>query len=132
MSSKNYEQRTFEPSYVQIINLSNDNKRRTRGKYSKSCSDCKDTIDCVNLLSNKINKIEEIINNFKNRPKKQPELSIFNATFTLNNTPCELEYDLSNFTLDELQKLARFTTQNSNNNIFVNDHSNPFDKNEDK
>ncbi|GES95471.1 hypothetical protein GLOIN_2v1779544 [Rhizophagus clarus] len=104
-------------------------KRRTRRKYSKSCSDCKDTIDYINLLSNKVNRIEEIINNFKNRPRKKPGLSIFNAKFTLNNIPCELEYDLSNFALDELQKLARFTTQNFNNNIIVN--SNPFDRNED-
>jgi hypothetical protein len=131
MSSENYGPKTFEAPYAQIINLNNDNSKRTRGKYSKlSCSYCKDTSDSVNLLASKVNKIEEIINNFKNRPRKKPELSLFNAKFTLNNIPCELEYDLSNFTLESLQKLASFTTQNFDNNIIINDYSNSFDKSE--
>ena len=34
----------------------------------------------------------------------------------LNNMPCELlEYDLSKFTLENLQKFVIFTTQNCNN-----------------
>ncbi|GBB83579.1 hypothetical protein RclHR1_10290001 [Rhizophagus clarus] len=124
MSSKNYESN-------RRINLSNDNSRkRTRRKLS--CSDCKDTTDCVKLLSNKVTRVEEIINNFKNRDRlrKKPELSIFNAKFTLNNLPYDLEYDLSNFSLEYLLTLAKFTTQGYDNNIIGS--SNSSDKNEEK
>ncbi|CAB5383306.1 uncharacterized protein OCT59_002956 [Rhizophagus irregularis] len=136
-SNNNYEPRAFEASFTQIINLNNNSGRKTRGKYTKlACSYCKDTNDSVNQLSNKVNKIEEIITNFKNRPRNKPELSLFNAKFTLNNVPCELEYDLSNFTLENLQKLASFTTQSFNNNIVNNDNeygnsSDKIKKNED-
>ncbi|GET63590.1 hypothetical protein GLOIN_2v1782088 [Rhizophagus irregularis DAOM 181602=DAOM 197198] len=77
----------------------------------KLCYNCEETIDCVKLVSNKVNKIEEIVNNFKNIKKKPEKLSKFNAKFTLNNVPCELEYDLSSFTLENLQKLVAITTQ---------------------
>ena len=50
-------------------------------------------------------------NNIKNN-----KFSMFNAKFTLNNVPCELEYDLSKFNLENLQKLVIFTTQKFNNN----------------
>ena len=40
----------------------------------------------------------------------------FGANFTLNNVPCELEYNLSKFTFENLQKLVIATTQNYNNN----------------
>ncbi|RGB41219.1 hypothetical protein C1646_752398 [Rhizophagus diaphanus] len=131
MSSNNYEPRAFEASFfTQIINLNSNNGKKTRGKYTKlSCSYCKDTNDSVNLLSNKVNRIEAIINNFKNLPRNKPELSLFNAKFTLNNVSCELEYDLSNFTLENLQKLASFTTQSFNNNIVVNEYGNSSNKN---
>jgi hypothetical protein len=113
MSSKNnYEQGT---PYIQRINLSN---MKTRRKSPKLCPDCKETNDCIKLLSNKVNKIEEIVNNFyKNLQKKEARrISVFNAKFILNNVPCELEYDLSNFTLESLQKLVAFATPNHNNN----------------
>ncbi|CAB4481375.1 unnamed protein product [Rhizophagus irregularis] len=98
MSSKNnYEQRT---SYVQRFNLSNMSNMRTRRKPQKLCPDCKETNDCVKLLSNKVNK------------------------FILNNVPCELEYDLSKFTLENLQKLVNFAIPNHNNNNNNNDKDN--------
>ncbi|CAB4390477.1 uncharacterized protein OCT59_002976 [Rhizophagus irregularis] len=100
--------------YIQKINL--DNSKRIRRKPQKLCYNCKETIDCVKLVSNKVNKIEEIVNNFKNIKKKPEKLSKFNAKFTLNNVPCELEYDLSSFTLENLQKLVAITTQFYNPN----------------
>ncbi|CAB4428413.1 unnamed protein product [Rhizophagus irregularis] len=90
--------------------------KRIRRKPQKLCYNCKETIDCVKLVSNKVNKIEEIVNNFKNLQKKPEKLSKFNAKFTLNNVPCELEYDLSSFTLENLQKLVAITTQFYNPN----------------
>ncbi|GBC00961.1 hypothetical protein RclHR1_04010008 [Rhizophagus clarus] len=112
MSSKPYESRAYKP-YVQKIKLSNNNKR-TRRKPSKLCPDCKDANDYIELLSSKVSKIEEIVDNFKNLPKNKTnnKLSLFNAKFSLNNIPCELEYDLSNFTLENLQKLVISTTSN--------------------
>ncbi|CAB4481413.1 unnamed protein product [Rhizophagus irregularis] len=113
MSSKNkkYDQRT----YMQKIRLDSGGKR-IRKKPVKPCQDCKETNDCIKLFSNKINRLEEIVGNFrKNIPKKTNEISLFRAKFTLNSVPCELEYDLSRFTLESLQKLADFTTQNCNN-----------------
>ncbi|CAG8684208.1 1813_t:CDS:1, partial [Funneliformis caledonium] len=93
-------------------------------KPPKLCPDCKDTNNCVKLFSGKVNRIEEIVDNFcSGLPKKKAEkFSIYNTKFLLNNVPCEIEYDLANFTLEELQKLANFTIQNNNNNnkIFVN------------
>ncbi|CAB4428391.1 unnamed protein product [Rhizophagus irregularis] len=100
--------------YIQKINL--DNSKRIRRKPQKLCYNCKETIDCVKLVSNKVNKIEEIVNNFKNIKKKPEKFSKFNAKFTLNNVPCELEYDLSSFTLENLQKLVAITTQFYNPN----------------
>ncbi|GES95525.1 hypothetical protein GLOIN_2v1559399 [Rhizophagus clarus] len=112
MSSKNnYEQRT---PYVQRINLSN---KRTRRKSPRLCPDCKETNDCIKHLSSKVNKVEEIVNRFyKNlRTKKETrQISVFNAKFLLNNVPCELEYDLSNFTLENLQKLVNFIPNHNN------------------
>ncbi|RIA95197.1 hypothetical protein C1645_817042 [Glomus cerebriforme] len=35
------------------------------------------------------------------------------AKFTLNNVPCELEYNLSDFSLEDLQKLAIFSCNNN-------------------
>ncbi|RIA95168.1 hypothetical protein C1645_817006 [Glomus cerebriforme] len=129
MSSKREELRKRDSPYryVQKFNLSNNNKRIKRRNLV--CLDCKETNDCISLFSNKVNKIEEIVNDFhKNIPKKKTEFSIFNAKFTLNNVPCELEYDLSKFTLENLQKLVIFTTQNcNNNNINKNNASNKND-----
>ncbi|PKK74453.1 hypothetical protein RhiirC2_738824 [Rhizophagus irregularis] len=124
MSSKNnYEQRT---SYVQRFNLSNMSNMRTRRKPQKLCPDCKETNDCVKLLSNKVNKVEEIVSDFyKNLQKKEAKrTSVFNAKFILNNVPCELEYDLSKFTLENLQKLENFAIPNHNNNNNNNDKDN--------
>jgi hypothetical protein len=114
-SKKNYESRTCTP-LVQKIKLSNNNKR-TRRKPSKPCPDCKEANDYIKLLSNKVGRIEEIVDNFKNLPRNKPDnkLSMFNAKFSIDNVPCELEYDLSNFTLENLQKLAIFTTPNCKN-----------------
>uniref|UniRef100_A0A1D1YSL3 Uncharacterized protein n=1 Tax=Anthurium amnicola TaxID=1678845 RepID=A0A1D1YSL3_9ARAE len=117
MSSRNYEPRTGGAPYVQKINLSNNNNKKTKRKSPpKLCFNCKETKDCVNLFSNKVNRIEEIINSFHKNSKNTERISKFNAKFTLNTTPCELEYDLSNFTLENLQKLVIFTTQSCNNN----------------
>src|SRR5581483_6035231 len=104
-------------SYVQKINLSNNNKR-IRKKPPKLCADCKATNGCIELLSNKIHNIEEIVSDYyANLPKTEDKgFSKFNVKFTLNKVPCEVEYDLSNFTLENLQKLVIITTQNSNNN----------------
>src|SRR5437870_4442755 len=115
MLSRIYEPRTRGTPYVQKINLSTNNKKTKR--RPKLCPDCEETTNCINLLSNKVNRIEEIVNSYyKNLPKRKTEklskLSVFNMKFTLNNIPCELEYDLSNFTLENLQKLSSFTTQN--------------------
>lgn len=114
MPLKNYEPKTH-PYQVQKINLTDN--RKTRRRQPKYCPDCKETDDCVKLFSNKLNKIEEIVNDFhKKCPKRKIEkCSIFNVKFTLNNVPCELEYDLSQFNLENLQKLVSFTTQNCNN-----------------
>ena len=108
MSSNNYDQR----SYIQKINLDN-NSRRTRSKPPKLCPYCKETSNCVKLFSNKVNKIEEIVDGLKNLPQKTDQFSIFKAKFTLNNVPCELEYNLSNFALEDLQKLVIFTPINT-------------------
>jgi hypothetical protein len=108
--------------YVQKIVL-NSNNKRIRRKPPKLCPDCKETSDCVKTVSSKINKIEEIVNNFPtNLPKKNQQFSTFNAKFTLNNVPCEVEYDLSKFSLDNLQKLVIFTTQNCYNSNDNNKH----------
>ena len=102
---KNYERTTRGIPYVRRINLSNNN-RRTRRKLPKLCPDCKATSECIKLISNKVNKIEEIVDNFyKNLLEKENKrFSEFNA-------------DLSNFTLENLQKLVIFTTQNRKSNI---------------
>ena len=87
---------------------------RTERNSPKLCPDCKETTNCVKLFSNKVNRIEEIVNDFYKNPLKSQDkrFSVFNAKFNLNNVPCELEYDLSGFTLENLQKLVIFTTQN--------------------
>ncbi|CAB5366480.1 unnamed protein product [Rhizophagus irregularis] len=127
MSSKNYEPRTGGAPYIQRIKLCNSNNKKARRKPLKLCSDCKETKACVSLISSKVNRIEEIINNYHKNPKKKIEqISKFNTKFTLNNVPCELEYDLSNFTLENLQKLAIFTTQNYSNNNSYNVSSKHF------
>jgi hypothetical protein len=96
--------------YIQKINL--DSNKKIRRKPPKLCYNCKETIDCVKLVSNKVDRIEGIVNNLKNLQKeKSDKLSKFNAKFTLNNVPCELEYDLSSFTLENLHKLVVITTQ---------------------
>lgn len=117
-SKKNQETRSCMAPYVRRINLKEHNGR-TKRRLPKPCHNCIETNDYVNLFSKRVNRIEEIVDNFKNHPKKRSvKASIFNAKFTLNNVPCELEYDLSKFTLENLQKLVIFTTScsNSNNN----------------
>ncbi|GES95478.1 hypothetical protein GLOIN_2v1648644 [Rhizophagus clarus] len=113
MSSKIYEQKI---PYIQKTRL-NNNSIRIRRRPQKSCPDCKETKECVDFFSNKINRLEELANNFhKNLYKTNTkQISVFHSKFTLNGIPCELEYDLSHFTLENLQKLANFTTQNCNN-----------------
>ncbi|RGB30351.1 hypothetical protein C1646_765453 [Rhizophagus diaphanus] len=117
MSSKNYGQKTCgTPPYVQKIRFENKIKKRNPQKI---CSDCKETSDSIKLFSSKVNKLEEIIDNFYKNPikkNKNNQISIFNAKFTLNHIPCELEYDLSKFSLENLHKLVIFTTQHCNNN----------------
>ena len=101
--------------YIQKINP-NYNNKRIRKKPPKLCPDCKDANDCVELISNRVNRIEEIVDKFKNLPKKKiDKISKFNAKCMLNNVPCELEYDLSNFTLENLQKLVMITTTQFSN-----------------
>ncbi|PKC69513.1 hypothetical protein RhiirA1_455920 [Rhizophagus irregularis] len=125
MSSKNYDQKTrgTPPYHVQKIRLDNNANRLKKRKFQKACPDCKETSDSVKLFSSKVNKIEEVIKNYYKTPlnkNKNNKTSIFNAKFTLNNIQCELEYDLSKFTLENLQKLVIFTTQNCN----INDTNN--------
>ncbi|CAB4390503.1 unnamed protein product [Rhizophagus irregularis] len=127
MSSKIHEAKTRRESYVQKIDLNLSTKKTKRNP--KFCPNCEVTTDCINLFSNKLNRIEEVVNNYKNFPKNKTEkISVFNAKFTLNNVPCELEYDLSNFTLENLQKLASFITQNCNNNDISNNNGNSSEK----
>ena len=114
MSSRDH---THGAPYVQKINLSNHD-RRTKRRPPKSCPDCNESDNYIRTFSNKVSRIEEIINNYhKNFPKKNKikQFSTFRTSFTLNNIPCKLEYNLSNFTLENLQKLVIFTTQNCNN-----------------
>ncbi|CAG8627198.1 3421_t:CDS:1 [Funneliformis mosseae] len=115
MTSESYEQKSRLSPYVRKINFVNDNRRRKK-KPPKLCLDCKETDNYVELFSNKVNRIEEIGDNlYDNIQKKKTEnCSIYNAKFTLNNVPCEIEYDLSHFTLQELDKLANLATENFN------------------
>jgi hypothetical protein len=117
-------------SYIRKIDLGNNNKR-TRNK-KKLCPDCKESNDYVNLFSNKISKIEGIVDELRtNLPsKKINQFSIFNAKFTLNNVPCELEYNLSKFSLEDLQKLVIFTTPNCNNKYSSSNENNECDSSE--
>ena len=123
MSSRDH---THGAPYVQKINLSNHDSRRTKRRPPKLCSDCNESNNYIRIFSNKVSRIEEIINNFdKNLQKKNAnQFSIFNAKFTLNNVPCELEYDLSKFTLENLLKLGNITTQ-----IYNNENNDKFNKN---
>ncbi|CAG8588641.1 920_t:CDS:2 [Funneliformis mosseae] len=106
MTSKSYEQKSRMSPYVRKINLLNNN-RRTRKKPPKICPDCKETNNCVKLFSGKVHRIEEIVDNFINEfPKNKTEnFSIFNVKFSNNGIPCELEYNLSDFSFEELQNL---------------------------
>ncbi|GES95503.1 hypothetical protein GLOIN_2v1648644 [Rhizophagus clarus] len=95
------------PQYFQKLKL--NNSKRVRKKPPKLCPDCKDTSECIKTFSNKVSSIEESIDKFRNLPKRKiDKISKFNAKFKLNNIPCEVEYDLSRFTLESLQKLANF------------------------
>lgn len=120
-------------SYIRKIDLGNNNKR-TRNKKKSLCPSCIETNDYVNLFSKKINKIEEIVDKLRNDSnlpsKKADQFSIFNAKFTLNNVPCELEYNLSKFSLEDLQKLVIFTTPNCNNKYPSSNKSNESDSSE--
>jgi len=115
MSSNKQRARGSSQPYVQKIDLGNN--RRVRRKPLKLCPECKETSDYIKLFSSKINKIEELVDNFpKTSPRKDTrKYSLFNAKFTLNNIPCELECDLSKFNFENLQKLVIITTQNHNN-----------------
>ncbi|CAG8442867.1 4056_t:CDS:2 [Funneliformis mosseae] len=101
--------------YVRKINLTDDNKR-TKRKPPKLCPDCNESDNFNKLFSNKFNRIEEMVANIYNnlQKKKTENFSIYNEKFNLNNVPCEIEYDLKNFTLQELEKLGKFTIKNSN------------------
>ena len=112
-SSRNYEQKARMVPCVRKIQLINNNNRQSRRKPSKLCPDCKDTNNCVKLLLSKVGRIEEIVDNFYRNLPRQKEFSLYRAKFTVNNVPCELEYDLSNFTLEEL---VNFTTTHKNDN----------------
>jgi hypothetical protein len=106
MTSK---QRTYRtPYYVQKINFDNNN-RKIRKRPPKPCPGCKETSNCVKLIAGKVNKIEETIENFyKNHSKKGiGKFSIYSAKFTLNNVPCELEYDLTKFSM-EIYEISYF------------------------
>ncbi|CAG8578845.1 5844_t:CDS:2 [Funneliformis caledonium] len=115
MSNKNYKKKPIMIPYVRKINLTDDNKR-TKRKPPKLCPDCNESDNFNKLFSNKFNRIEEMVANIYNnlQKKKTENFSIYNEKFTLNNVPCEIEYDLKNFTLQELEKLGKFTIKNSN------------------
>ncbi|PKY46830.1 hypothetical protein RhiirA4_402859 [Rhizophagus irregularis] len=120
-------------SYIRKIDLGNDNKR-TRNKKKSHCPSCIETNDNINLFSKKINQIEEIVDKLRKnsnlQSKKADQFSIFNAKFTLNNVPCELEYNLSKFSLEDLQKLVIVTTSNCNNKYPSSNTSNESDSSE--
>ena len=90
--------------YVRKTRL-NNNSRRIRGK--SICPDCKGTNDFISFFSSKVNRFEEIVDNFKKLPKKKTDKF---SKFNKKSAPCELEYDLSNFTFEDLQKLANYIT----------------------
>jgi hypothetical protein len=114
-SSKRSNHNEPKSQYVQKIKL--NNSKRVRKKPPKLCPDCKDTNNCVKSFSDKVSRFEEIIDRFKNLPKRKiDKISKFNANFKLNNIPCEVECDLSHFTLENLQKLANFMVPPSNKN----------------
>ncbi|CAG8442877.1 4057_t:CDS:1 [Funneliformis mosseae] len=118
--------------YIRKISLINVKDKKVRRKPPKLCSQCKETDSCFKLFSNKVNRIEEIVDNLYNnlQKKKIENFPIYQAKFILNKVPCEIEYDLSNFTLEELEKLGNFTIQN-----FIGDnysHSTSFNQNENK
>jgi hypothetical protein len=114
-SSKRSNHNEPKSQYVQKIKL--NNSKRVRKKPPKLCPDCKDTNNCVKSFSDKVSRFEEIIDRFKNLPKRKiDKISKFNANFKLNNIPCEVECDLSHFTLENLQKLANFMVPHSNQN----------------
>ncbi|GBC09833.1 hypothetical protein RclHR1_09150004 [Rhizophagus clarus] len=116
MSSSNYAQKTCgTPSYIQKIRLDNHVCKIRKRKPTKVCPDCKETNDSVELFSSKVNKLEQVIDNFYKNLTKKNQFSTFNAKFHLNNVPCELEYDLSKFSLESLHKLMIFTTKHCNN-----------------
>ncbi|GES95467.1 hypothetical protein GLOIN_2v1781086 [Rhizophagus clarus] len=111
--------------YVQKIVLNSNGSRRVRRKPPKLCPDCKETSDCVNIISSEVNKIEEIVNNLHTNlsKKNNQQFSTLNAKFTLNNVPCEMKYDLSEFSLEYLQRLVILTTQHCDNSNGNNKHS---------
>jgi hypothetical protein len=114
-SSKRSNHNEPKSQYVQKIKL--NNSKRVRKKPPKLCPDCKDTNNCVKSFSDKVSRFEEIIDRFINLPKRKiDKISKFNANFKLNNIPCEVEYDLSHFTLENLQNLANFMVPPSNKN----------------
>jgi hypothetical protein len=114
-SSKRSNHNEPKSQYVQKIKL--NNSKRVRKKPPKLCPDCKETNNCVKSFSDKISRFEEIIDRFKNLPKRKiDKISKFNAKFKLNNIPCEVEYDLSHFTLENLLKLTNFMVLPSNKN----------------
>src|SRR5687768_4085170 len=118
MSCKKRTRRT-QPYEVPKISLDNSN-RRVRRKPPKLCPGRNnETNDCVN---SKLNRIEELVDNFpKIYPKNDAkQSSIFNVKFILNSVPCEVEYDLSKFTFENLQKLAFHTSTQTFNDNFNN------------
>lgn len=55
-------------------------------------------------------KLKKIVDNFKNLPKNKTDdkLSMFHAKFSLNDVPCELEYDLSMFYIRSYKIMGYF------------------------
>jgi len=112
---------------IRLIKNNSDNKRKVclgckkkinlfKVKRKREIFPGKKKVDLFKVISDKVNAIEAIINNFSpNKNIENKQLSKFTYKFILNNTPCELEYDLENFTFENLQKLAVITTNKLNN-----------------
>ena len=111
MENSSHKRKSRGQPYVQKIRLGDNNEKTKR----KLCSDCRETKNCVKLISNKLDRIEDAVNNFDKNLSDQnnaqsPQYSKFNARFTMNNVPCELEYNLTEFSLENLQTLVIVAT----------------------
>lgn len=99
--------------YSQKVNLKDNSDKRKKLAFER-CFSCKETNKAINFLASKVDRVEKIVKNLEDissKNKTKNDFSKFSINFCLNNIPCELEYNLSSFSLENLQKLAVFTVQ---------------------